>query len=514
MTTEPQRPAVFLDRDGTLIEDRGHLDDAAAAVFFRDTFAALRLLQPAFALYIVTHQPGIAQGIVAATAVDGVNQSVTDRLEAAGIRIDAVYCCPHDRADGCACIKPNPHFPQLAADTFGIDLTRSFVIGDHPHDEELGRRCGATGIYVLTGHGRKHLEELPADAVIADGIGDAAVGMALSEWTRQHAAGDLPAALSQAADMLAAGGIVAFPTETVYGLGASAFDASAAARVFEAKNRPSFDPLIVHVHTVEQAAACTTDFPDIAQELADRFWPGPLTLVMPKTPKIPDLVTAGLPTVAVRMPNHPVALDLIRRAGVPLAAPIANPFGALSPTTADHVRRHLGDKVDAVLDGGACPVGVESTIVSLAGKRPVLLRPGGIPAEAIERVVGRLDRPDPNQKKPAAPGQLPSHYAPRTPLYPADANHLPTNGRVGLLALHPPADADAFAAVEVLSPRGDLCEAAANLFAALHRLDALGLDAIVAESMPNEGLGVAINDRLQRAAATRNEPHNQIQTDD
>ena len=309
--------------------------------------------------------------------------------------------------------------------------------------------------------------------------------------------------IANAARIIAEGGVVAFPTETVYGLGANAFDTSAVARVFEVKNRPTFDPLIVHVADIEQASACTKQFPEMAQFLADTFWPGPLTLVMRKASSIPDLVTAGLPTVAVRMPNHPVALELIRQAGVPVAAPSANPFGALSPTTAEHVREHLGDKVDAILDGGPCAVGVESTIVSLVGEHPVLLRPGGIAAQTIEQIVGRLEREGGNQKKPSAPGQLASHYAPRTPLYLTTDPGVPRGDRFGLLAFGTSTGNQSFSAIEVLSQKGSLREAAANLFAALHRLDAMGLDAILAEPLPERGLGPAINDRLRRAAAKR-----------
>jgi L-threonylcarbamoyladenylate synthase len=495
------RAAVFLDRDGTLIEDRGHLSRPSDAVFYPDTIPALRLLQERFLLFIVTHQGGISRGLVTADEVDAVNRAVTDRLESFGIHIEAVYCCPHDRTDGCRCIKPNPYFVESAAREFGLDLSRSFTIGDHPHDEALGRNSGATGIYVLTGHGRKHVAELSPDCIVANGIDDAAVRMVWDSWMRDQGNAGTETAIAQAARFITDGGIVAFPTETVYGLGASAFDVSAAARVFEAKNRPAFDPLIVHVDSVEQAAVCTEEFPDTAQLLADTFWPGPLTLVLRKTGAIPDLVTAGLPTVAVRMPNHPVALELIRQSGVPLAAPSANPFGSLSPTTAEHVAMHLGAKVDAVLDGGACTVGVESTIVSLAGDRPVLLRPGGIPAEAIQRVIGPLGMPVADDEKPEAPGQLPNHYAPRTPLFLTTDPDAPATGRNGLLTFREPEDRRAFAAVEILSPHGSLTEAAANLFAALHQLDALGLDAILAEPLPEQGLGVAINDRLRRAAA-------------
>ena len=503
MSETPQNAAIFLDRDGTLIEDRGHLERASDAVFYPDTIPALRLLQERFKLFIVTHQAGIARGLVTAGDVEAVNRAVTGDLARFGVRIEAVYCCPHDRGDGCECIKPNPYFLHQAAREFHIDLSRSYVIGDHPHDEALGRNSGATGIYVLTGHGRKHLGELSPEAVVANGIGDAAIRIAVDAWSRQRRASTSGTEIGQAARAISDGGIVAFPTETVYGLGANAFDVSAAARVFEVKNRPTFDPLIVHVDRVERAAACTDPFPETARILADTFWPGPLTLVMRKADAIPELVTAGLPTVAVRMPNHPVALELIRQAGVPVAAPSANPFGALSPTTADHVRKHLGGTVDAVLDGGACTVGVESTIVSLAGEHPVLLRPGGIPVEAIERVVGHLERADSPTEKPSAPGQLATHYAPRTPLSLTTEADAPSGSRVGLLAFRGPADDRSFVTVEVLSPDGNLREAASNLFAALHRLDTMELDAIWAEPLPEHGLGAAINDRLRRAAAKR-----------
>ncbi len=307
--------------------------------------------------------------------------------------------------------------------------------------------------------------------------------------------------LAEAAVILRNGGTVAFPTETVYGLGANALDPRAVARVFEIKQRPRFDPLIVHVPSVAQGQQVVREWPDTARELVQRFWPGPLTLVLPKGDVIPDIVTAGLPTVALRMPAHPLALALIAEAGVPVAAPSANRFGSISPTTSDHVRAQLGGAVDLVLDGGPCQVGVESTVVGLAGDGPVLLRAGGTPVEEIEQVVGPVQRSGADLARPTSPGQYPRHYAPRTPLSVcADWHDLPLAGRSGLLTLGPPTMAGPFEAVEVLSERGDVREAAANLFAALHRLDALGLDRIVAVRVPDAGLGLAINDRLRRAA--------------
>jgi L-threonylcarbamoyladenylate synthase len=236
----------------------------------------------------------------------------------------------------------------------------------------------------------------------------------------------------------------------------------------------------------------------------DAFWPGPLTLILPKRPVVPDLVTAGLPTVAVRMPAHPVAQALIREAGTPIAAPSANPFGYVSPTTAQHVLDGLGDQVDLILDGGPCPLGVESTIVSMVGTWPELLRPGSVTLAEIREVIGPVMRASAGQTV-LAPGQLPRHYATRTPL-----SILPIRGglprlsddvRAGLLAFVPPVHRDGYRAVEVLAPSGDLREAARNLFAALRHLDALGLDHVYAEPCEERGLGLAIMDRLRRGAA-------------
>jgi L-threonylcarbamoyladenylate synthase len=317
-----------------------------------------------------------------------------------------------------------------------------------------------------------------------------------------------PEALSRAADALRAGGLVAFPTETVYGLGARAHDSAALARIFEAKRRPFFDPLILHVADMAQFESLIA--PEARRDgrallLAERFWPGPLTLVLPKAADVPEIATSGLPTVAVRMPAHPVALDLIRAAGFPVAAPSANPFGRLSPTTAAHVRAHFEAGIELILDGGPCAVGVESSIVSLAGETPTLLRAGGVPREAIEAAIGPVALGMAAADKPLAPGQLSGHYAPKTPLriIAGEAVSASPGKRVGYLAFRrPPAMAQAaLAAVEILSPSGDLREAAANLFACLHRLDAGRLDLIFAEAVPETGLGMAILDRLRKAAA-------------
>ena len=305
--------------------------------------------------------------------------------------------------------------------------------------------------------------------------------------------------------IIKAGGLVAFPTETVYGLGCDAMNADAAAKVFEAKQRPQFDPLIVHIADPEQLDVVIESLPVLGRRLMDAFWPGPLTLVLRKHRAIQDLVTAGLSTVAVRMPGHPVARAFIREAGTPIAAPSANPFGYVSPTTAQHVADGLGSKVDLILDGGPCSVGVESTIVSLAGLRPELLRPGSITLEELSAVIGS-SRPSLSMNEtPTAPGQLSRHYATRTQLaILASIGARPilkAGERVGLLIHSQASDIDdRFAAVEVLSPTGDMREAAQRLFAALRRLDSLDLDKIYVEPCKEEGLGIAIMDRLRRCA--------------
>jgi L-threonylcarbamoyladenylate synthase len=318
--------------------------------------------------------------------------------------------------------------------------------------------------------------------------------------------------IARAAAILRDGGLVAFPTETVYGLGANALDQRAVARVFEVKARPRFDPLIVHIAGLEWLGRLTAEFPPLARQLADRFWPGPLTLVLPKMSVVPDLVTAGGSTVAIRVPDHPIALRLLRAVDLPIAAPSANPFGRISPTCAEHVREQLGPQIDLILDGGPCRVGVESTVLQLTSQGPLLLRPGGTTLEEIEELIGKVRIATTSSSHVPAtglvsPGTIAQHYAPRTALVlqtretaSVGVGDLVSGGRVGLLAFCDRDRTSRFAHVEVLSHTGDLREAAANLFAALRRLDAAGLDLIVAETFPEVGLGRALNDRLCRAA--------------
>lgn len=305
-----------------------------------------------------------------------------------------------------------------------------------------------------------------------------------------------------AAKAIRQGDLVAFPTETVYGLGANALDAQAVVKIFELKGRPRFDPLIVHVASRDELLPLVEHIPDAARTLIERFWPGPLSVVLPKKPRVPDIVTSGLASVAVRCPAHPIAKKLIETSGTPIAAPSANVFCSVSPTTAQHVAEQFGDRLPNILDGGSCDVGVESTVVSFLDARPVLLRPGGVTAEQIEELVGPL-RAEPNEaKRPVAPGRLPRHYAPSTPLVLAtDPHPQQPAGRAGLLSFGKPANENGFVAVEILSERECLREAAANLFAAVRRLDARQLDLIIARPVPETGLGRAIMDRLRRAAA-------------
>jgi L-threonylcarbamoyladenylate synthase len=304
--------------------------------------------------------------------------------------------------------------------------------------------------------------------------------------------------ITRAASALKRGELVAFPTETVYGLGADATNDRAVARVYEAKGRPSFNPLIVHVGTLADALRLGT-FNATARTLGEAFWPGPLTVVVPLGEGSPVslLATAGLPSVAIRVPRHEVALKLLAAAGMPVVAPSANPSGKISPTTAEHVRSGLGGKVSIVLDAGPSPVGLESTIVDCRSDVPKLLRPGGLARQSIEQCVGRHVEAGADEKQPAAPGRLASHYAPHAALR-LDADE-PRNGEA-FLAFGPVAQ---YPRMLNLSPKGDLIEAAANLFRMLHELDAMKPDGIAVASIPHEGLGEAINDRLKRAAAPR-----------
>jgi L-threonylcarbamoyladenylate synthase len=315
------------------------------------------------------------------------------------------------------------------------------------------------------------------------------------------------AAIEEATRLLAAGGLVAFPTETVYGLGADATNGRAVARLYEAKGRPSFNPLIAHVVDLKAAQALGR-LNARATRLAKAFWPGPLTMVLPKAARcrVSDLATAGLDTIAVRVPDHQVARDILAGFGKPVVAPSANRSGHVSPTRAEHVQADLAGRIDLIIDGGPTPVGVESTIIACL-EEPVLLRPGGIPRAAIERALGQKLAYAPSgilhgNEAPLAPGMLPSHYAPRTRLR-LNADQVAPEEALLMFGSAPPAGGKTAAKMLNLSARGDLIEAAANLFSHLRALDAVGANAIAIVPIPAEGLGEAINDRLARAAAPR-----------
>ena len=322
--------------------------------------------------------------------------------------------------------------------------------------------------------------------------------------------------LARAGAILRAGGLVAFPTETVYGLGAHALDAAAVRRIYEAKGRPDYNPLIVHVADTDAAGRVAREVPERARLAARAFWPGPLTLVLPKRDGVPDIVTAGLDSVAVRVPAHPVALALLRASGLPIAAPSANRFTELSPTTAAHVVKGLGDRVDLVLDGGPTSVGIESTVVDLTGERPVLLRPGLVSREALERVLGPVALPAevPEGEAPrASPGMIERHYAPRAELrlVTGDARALlalavtleAQGHRVGVVAL---GGAGASEAADTLPPGrwralpDDPAGFAREVYATLHDFDDLGLDLVLVQEVPAGDAWAGVRDRLQRAS--------------
>ncbi len=310
------------------------------------------------------------------------------------------------------------------------------------------------------------------------------------------------ASISRAAALLREGQVIGLPTETVYGLAGDGLNPSALARIFEVKQRPLFDPLILHLAEAEAAFALAEEVPAAARELAARFWPGPLTLVLRKKEIVPDLATSGLPNVALRVPAHPVAQALLRAFAGPLAAPSANRFGRISPTDASAVRAELGEAVPLILDGGPCAVGVESTVLDLSGEHPVLLRAGGVSVEELEAIVGLVSRATPVDERPQSPGQLKHHYAPRKPLQlvgnPAE---IPSHSDVGLLVFGRPSWAESYPGITVqLSATGDLREAAANFFRALRALDDdPRVTHLIALPLPRHGLGLAINERLERA---------------
>lgn len=305
--------------------------------------------------------------------------------------------------------------------------------------------------------------------------------------------------------ILDAGELVGIPTETVYGLAGNALQADAVAKIFETKNRPSFDPLILHTSSLDKVYDFVLDVPEVLRELADAFWPGPLTLLLPRKSNVPDLVTSGLETVAVRIPSHPLTRSLLTSLDYPLAAPSANPFGYISPTQASHVNDQLGKKIQYILDGGHCEVGLESTIVGLEEGEVTVFRLGGLDLALIEHIVGPVQVMSHSSSNPKAPGLLKSHYAPSKPFILGDIEELveryqQKGSDFAIMTFQQDLSHIAERNKIILSPRGDMKEAAKNLFSAMRILDSMDVSVILSELMPNEGLGKAINDRLRRAS--------------
>jgi len=309
--------------------------------------------------------------------------------------------------------------------------------------------------------------------------------------------------IKSAAAIIRGGGLVAFPTETVYGLGADGLNPVAVAKIFEVKNRPTFNPLILHIENKDRLYTVCEIPSEKVNDLIEEFWPGPLTLVLPKKPNVPEIVTGGLNTVAVRMPDNLIALELIKESGTPIAAPSANLFGQLSPTRAGHVQKQFGDKIDMILDGGKCSVGIESTILLIEQEEITLLRPGGIPLESIREVIGEIKLYPKKSDRPNAPGQLAFHYSPQTPILMLTVENIEKykDEKIGAIFFKGNDSKFNFIKEIILSPAGSLSEAAANLFSTLHKLDDLQLDCILIEPFPQEGLGVALMDRIQKAVA-------------
>ena len=310
--------------------------------------------------------------------------------------------------------------------------------------------------------------------------------------------------ISKAKKELESDEIIAIPTETVYGLAGNAYSEKAVEKIFSLKNRPLYNPLIVHIKSADFLPSVASEIPEIALKLAKAFWPGPLTLVLKKQDHIPDLVTSGKKTVAIRVPNHPLTLKLLEQLDFPLAAPSANPFGSISPTTASHVYSYFKDELHVILDGGECQKGIESTIIGFENERPIIYRLGSLSVEQIEEKIGPvLHKTQSKDNAPIAPGMLSRHYAPSTDTFLTnDVERLilfyPYK-KIGVLLFQHHINSLPKASQEVLSRSGDLNEAAKNLYAAMHRLDKLNLDLIIAERLPDVGLGKTMNDKLERA---------------
>ncbi|SEB52160.1 translation factor SUA5 [Tenacibaculum sp. MAR_2009_124] len=311
------------------------------------------------------------------------------------------------------------------------------------------------------------------------------------------------------------GNLVAIPTETVYGLSGNAFDEKVIEKIFTLKERPLNNPLIVHIKSYDYLEKIAKDVPDIAMKLAKNFWPGPLTLVLNKKHLVPDIVTAGKETVAIRVPSHPLTLEILEKLDFPLAAPSANPFSTISPTTAEHVDHYFGNDLEVILDGGVCEKGIESTIIGFEGEYPIVYRLGSLSIEEIENKIGKVYTKNKNDVSPVAPGMLSRHYAPRTEMVLVDEpksklKYFP-NKKVGVLSFKNTIKSLQEEDQEILSREGNLNEAGKKLYAAMHRLDSKDFDIILAERLPNVGIGKTINDKLERATKKEDKLESEIE---
>ncbi|MGM0431555.1 MAG: L-threonylcarbamoyladenylate synthase [Spirochaetota bacterium] len=386
---------------------------------------------------------------------------------------------------------------KTAADSLEVMPAKAILITNNILHAKHSLRAGFTVLYLLQGERSLQFDDLPADLLLFHTLTEAA------DWLESHPKGQqsLHEAIKHGAGVIQHGGLTVFPTETVYGLGADALQPEAVAKIFSAKQRPFNDPLITHVASEQQVRMLVQQIPEKAERLMQAFWPGPLTLVMEKSSAVPDIVTAGNPTVAIRMPGNPIALELIQCSGTPIAAPSANTFGKTSPTTAHHVADQLEGAYEAIINGGACRVGVESTVLSLVTDPPTLLRPGGVTIENIEEIIGHITVTGSDEKIIFdSPGMFPSHYAPKTPMIvtpePQNYAHEPN---IAVMLFGPP-QTDYTGKVYVLSARRDPAEAALQLYQTMRNIDREQLRLIVAEKLPSEGLGAAVNDRMNRAS--------------
>ena len=499
MTLVVKNKAVFLDRDGTIIHDCGAVRNIEQVKFYEGIFTSLKKLQDQnYKLFVISNQMCVATKEATINEVDTVNKYIANELINNGIEIEQWYVCTHRPEDNCQCRKPKTLFIDTAEKDYNLDLSKSFIIGDHPSDVLTSQNNDMTGLYVLTGHGAKHLVDLDFNELVFHNLNTAIT------WILKHPNSelDLDQEIIKGAKLLKAGDAVALPTETVYGLGADAFNVEAVKKIFTIKGRPMNNPLIVHVANYDQVKYLTAEIPEIAQKLMDAFWPGPLTIILPKLDIVPDFVTAGNPTVAIRMPNNRLALKLIEAADTPLAAPSANAFGCTSPTTAEHVTAQLNNKC-MVIDGGASRVGVESTVITLTENIPTILRFGGISQEQIAEVIGEVTSGENKvHRNFESPGMLAGHYAPNTELIICnDVNECleKYDSNENAFMLLAPNNEVKNAQTAILSEEGNLAEAAVNLYAIMRELDALGFQKIITHKFPNYGLGLAINDRLKRA---------------